>query len=246
VAARRAGWRAAQSTPLMTAAGGPLGMISTHFRRPRKLTDAECRVVDILANELAGAIERIGAEQTLRESERTLRQNQVWLAAQKEAFQSAMNGAPLEASLGVLVRAAVEQSGSERRCAFYIADEAGRCLRHVVGMPAAYAARVDGFAISPESLACGLAVATGEPVITPDVLDEPRWRPWIALAQDFHYRGCWSFPVETATGRLVGSFAMYFVEPRHPSPRDRQLAATLSHTAAIIISRDQEGRARRA
>ena len=35
---------------------------------------------------------------------------------------------------------------------------------------------MDGFAISPESLACGLAVATGTPVITREVLEEARWK----------------------------------------------------------------------
>jgi hypothetical protein len=31
-------------------------------------------------------------------------------------------------------------------------------------------------------------------------------------------RGCWSFPVETSTGKLVGSLAMYFRQPREPTP----------------------------
>jgi GAF domain-containing protein len=107
-------------------------------------------------------------------------------------------------------------------------------------MPETYALAVDGFKISPESLACGLAVASGEPVITPDVLEEPRWQPWTWLAREYDYRGCWSFPVETSTGRLVGSLAFYFREPRAPTPRDRELAAVLTQAAAIIISHHQE------
>jgi GAF domain-containing protein len=238
--ARRAGYRALQSTPLMTAAGIPRGMISTHFRQPRRLTDAECRVADIVANELSSALERIRADEALRESEHTLRRNQGWLAAQKEAFQAAMNGEPFESSLGILARAAIGQMEGGCRCAFYVANAAGNQLRHVVGMTADYARCVDGFEISPESLACGLAVATGEPVITRDVQEEPRWRDWVWLARDHGYRGCWSFPIETATGSLVGSFALYFPEPREPTSRDRELAATFTKTAAIIISRPRE------
>jgi two-component system CheB/CheR fusion protein len=188
--------------------------------------------------------ERKRAEAAQRDSEQTLRRNQIWLAAQKEAFQAAMNGAPLETSLGILVRAAVEQAESERRCAFYIADLAQSQLRHVVGMPESYAHHVDGFVISPESLACGLAVSTGTPVVTPDVLDEPRWHPWTWLAREYDYRGCWSFPVETSMGKLVGSFAMYFRQPHEPTPRDRELAAALTHAGAIIISHHQETEAR--
>jgi hypothetical protein len=48
----------------------------------------------------------------LRESKAALRDSEFWLAAQKEAFQAAVNGATLEASLGILVRTAVEQWGT--------------------------------------------------------------------------------------------------------------------------------------
>jgi two-component system CheB/CheR fusion protein len=56
-------------------------------------------------------------------------------------------------------------------------------LHHVVGMSASYAECVDGFKIDADSLACGLAVYTGKPVITPDVKAEPRWKPWLWLAE---------------------------------------------------------------
>lgn len=91
-------------------------------------------------------------------AEVALRRNQSWLSAQKEAFQAAMNGGSLDTSLGILIRSLVDQAHDERRCAFYIAE--GNVLHHVVGMPDSYARCVDGFRISPESLACGLAVAT--------------------------------------------------------------------------------------
>lgn len=171
-------------------------------------------------------------------AEAALRLNEGWLAAQNEAFQSAMNGAPLEASLGILIRALVSLGDDARRCAFYIAD--GEILHHVVGMSEEYARCVDGFRISLESLACGLAVAKGEPVITQDVMTEPRWEPWRWMAARFGYRGCWSFPVETSEGNLVGSLAMYFDKPHLPSPNDRRLAAAFTQTAAIIIWRHMQ------
>ncbi|MGH1574309.1 GAF domain-containing protein [Methylobacterium sp. P31] len=181
----------------------------------------------------------------LQQTEGALRRSEAWLVGQKEAFQAAMNGAPLEASLAILIDTAIQQAESARRCAFYIADAEGKTLRHVVGMPDAYARCVNGFEISPASLACGLAIAKGEPVVTADVQEEPRWEPWLWMARQFDFRGCWSFPIETASGRFVGTFAMYFREPREPTPLDRELAAALTHTAAIIISRHHETEERR-
>lgn len=51
------------------------------------------------------ALERQMQEKTvaLRESEAAARDSEAWLTAQKEAFQAAINGVPLEDSLSVLI-----------------------------------------------------------------------------------------------------------------------------------------------
>jgi signal transduction histidine kinase/ActR/RegA family two-component response regulator/PAS domain-containing protein len=169
--------------------------------------------------------------------------NEALLAGQKEAFEAAVNGAPLEASLGILVRTALQQLRSETRCAFYVANAERTRLHHVAGMPESYAELVDGFKIGTDSLACSLAVSRGEPIITTDVTQDLVWKDWRWLADQYAYRGCSSFPVE-AMGKLVGSFAMYFREPREPTLRERELATALTRAAAIIISRDQEAEER--
>ncbi|MDB6012212.1 MAG: hybrid sensor histidine kinase/response regulator [Gammaproteobacteria bacterium] len=64
------GYRAAQSTPLRDRNGALLGMITTHFRRPRKLSEAELRVIDIFAHEASHILERARADETLREEAR--------------------------------------------------------------------------------------------------------------------------------------------------------------------------------
>ena len=179
-----------------------------------------------------------------KNAEESLRESELWLAGQKQAFQAAVDGSPLSESLDMLIRMAIRQFRGEARCAFYIANAAGTELRHVVGMPEEYARYVDGFKIGPESLACGLAVHIGEPRITPDVCEDPSWRPWLWLAEQFDYRACWSFPVTTSTGKPIGSFAMYFKEPREAAQRDLQFANVVTHAAAIIISRNQEAEER--
>src|SRR5262245_55927544 len=117
----------------------------------------------------------------------------------------------------------------------------GTELHHVSGMAESYAECVDGFKVGSDSLACGLAVHTGCPVITPDVLNDPLWQPWMWLAKEYDFRGCWSFPVETEERRVVGTLALDFPTPRQASPQDLEAAATLTRAAAIIISRYLEG-----
>ncbi|MBO9516023.1 MAG: GAF domain-containing protein [Variovorax sp.] len=173
-----------------------------------------------------------------------LRQSEAWLAGQNEAFRCAINGAPLETSLGVLVRTALQQAPGEFRCAFYIADRDGVALRHVTGLPEACGEPLDAFRIGLDAPGCGVAVFTGKPVITRDVNESPRWVGWRDLAARHGFRACWSFPVETSSGRIIGSFSMYFARPRDATPRDYMFAAAMTQAASIIISRHQEAEER--
>lgn len=173
------------------------------------------------------------------------KQAEAWLAGQGEALEAALNDAPLDSSLGVLVRTATDRLGPEVRAAFYLAGPEGVTLSHVVGMPAAYAEAVDGFKIGPGSLACGLATHTGQPVVTSDVTKEPLWAPWLWLAEKFDYRGCWSFPIHTTAGKYVGSFALYWRKPREANQRDIEFAALVTQTAGMIIARHCDMEVRR-
>ena len=231
------GIRATQSTPMVTRSGEMVGVLNNQFRAPHRPNADQLRLIDLLAWNAAEIVERHRAGSALLDRE-------AWLAGQKGAFEAALRGAPLDEVLNMLVQTAVTQLGKDARCAFYLADPTGRELTHVTGMPEPYARCVDGFKISADSLACGLAVYNGEPVITVDVRDEPRWQPWLWLAEQYDYRAVWSFPVETTTRKVVGTFAVYFVAPRAASPRDHALASGLTRAAAIIIARHQEAQER--
>jgi PAS domain S-box-containing protein len=61
-----AGVRAVQSTCLMSSTGRLLGMISTHFSRPRRLSEGELRTMDLLARQATDYLERKKAEEALR------------------------------------------------------------------------------------------------------------------------------------------------------------------------------------
>jgi PAS domain S-box-containing protein len=111
-------------------------------------------------------------------------------------------------------------------------------------MPDSYTKQVEGFVIAYDSLACGLATATGQSVLTHDVFDEPLWQPWVHLAEEYDFRGCWSFPIETRAGKPIGTFAMYFASAREATPHDLALADVVTQAAAIIISHHTEAQER--
>lgn len=178
-------------------------------------------------------------DEIVKQAKEALRINEVRIRRQKEAFQSAMNGATLAASLNIMAWMVHEETKDEARTAFYIADADGARLHPVWGagnMPESYLRDVDGFIIGEDSIACGLAVPTGRAVITTDVREDPLWKPWAYLADAYDYRGCWSFPIKTRDNKAIGTFTMYFRQPKEPTPDHLALADVVTQAAAIIIS----------
>ncbi|HXY08277.1 MAG TPA: chemotaxis protein CheB [Terriglobales bacterium] len=71
--ARAAGYRAVQSTPLVSRDGTPLGMISTYFRSPHRPNEQDLRRLDLYVRQAVDFIERLTTDEALRDSEATTR-----------------------------------------------------------------------------------------------------------------------------------------------------------------------------
>jgi len=181
------------------------------------------------------------AAEIAQKAELALQVNEERMRAQKEAFQSVLNGAALADSLNILARLITRETSGDARTAFYVANSEGSFLRPIRGagnMPDTYLDLVDKFPIGEDSLACGLAIPTGRPVLTKDVFEEKIWNPWLYIATAHDYRGCWSFPILTTENKAVGTLAMYFKTPREATSKDLALADIVTQTAAVIISND--------
>jgi PAS domain S-box-containing protein len=72
-AARLAGYRAVQATPIMSSVERPLGILCTHFRSPHPLNDEDLRLLDLYVRLAADIIERHQADDALCKSEERLR-----------------------------------------------------------------------------------------------------------------------------------------------------------------------------
>jgi PAS domain S-box-containing protein len=70
---RRCHVRAVQSTPLISRKGQLVGMLSNHWRQPHQPSVRELRLLDVLRRQAADLLERVHAEEALRESEARMR-----------------------------------------------------------------------------------------------------------------------------------------------------------------------------
>jgi two-component system CheB/CheR fusion protein len=67
-AAQEAGYRGVQSTPLLSREGELLGVLSTHYPEPYRMTARDTHLLDLYAQQAADFIERLGAQDALRDS----------------------------------------------------------------------------------------------------------------------------------------------------------------------------------
>ena len=92
---------------------------------------------------------------------------------------------------------------------------------------------VDGATIGPRNGSCGTAMFTRKPVIVEDVTTDPLWADYREFARICGLRACWSTPILSPQGEVLGSFAMYREEKRGPRPEEDRLTKIATHVAGL-------------
>ncbi len=104
-------------------------------------------------------------------------------------------------------------------------------------LPESYIAALDGFVVGPQGGTCGAAVNRREPVFVSDVLTDPILEQVRDVIAAHGIRACWSAPIISHQGEILGTFAFYFRFVRVPNLSDMQLIEGASRIAAIAIER---------
>jgi PAS domain S-box-containing protein len=146
--------------------------------------------------------------------------------------------ARVEEILESLVRV-VEAQFAGLLCSVLLLDEDGQHMRHgaAPSLPEPYTKAIDGLCIGPKAGSCGTAMYRREPVVVTDILEDPLWEPYRDVVEPYGLRACWSTPILASSGKTLGSFAMYYCEPRSPSPAETRALEMATHLAGIAIER---------
>jgi two-component system, cell cycle sensor histidine kinase and response regulator CckA len=148
--------------------------------------------------------------------------------------------APLPKILEVMC-AHIEKQHSGLLCSVLLLDADGTTLRHgaAPGLPKEYAEAINGTQIGPCVGSCGTAAYRKQPVIVCDIDTDPLWAGYRDLARLHGLRACWSTPITSQDGGILGTFAIYYREPRTPDAEHRQLITHATHLAGIAIEHDR-------
>ena len=188
------------------------------------ITDVNGAVVQLLA---------VSRDITERRLEEALR------GARHQVLGMIGTGTPLAGALAYLVRF-IEDHANGMLCSVLLLDDDGIRVRHVAApsLPREYVQMIDGSVIGPGTGSCGTAMHLRTPVIVTDMLTDPLWENYREAARRSGQRACWSTPIVSVEGHVLGSFAMYYAEPRSPGDEERQLIESAADIARIAIEQD--------
>jgi PAS domain S-box-containing protein len=161
-------------------------------------------------------------------------------AEERRVLEMIASGRPLGEVLDAVVRM-IEDHARPTIGSVLLLDPDGARVRHgaAPSLPEAFNRAVDGSEIGPLAGSCGTAAYLREPVFVDDIETDPRWASYRELARQSGLRACWSAPIFTSDGRVGGTFALYYREPRRATQQELELIARVSHLAGIAIQRKE-------
>lgn len=162
-------------------------------------------------------------------------------------LQRIAKGESLSDVLNHVLLAVEAQSSVTLRTAIALVDDTGCTLNHAAApsLPAAYVARTQSVPIGPDVASWGAAAHAKQPVYVQDIDTHPNWMQWRDVAAEHGLRACWSTPIQTPDGRLLGVFSNYYMTPRLPSTHDIEAIALVTRTATLAIERHRTEQALR-
>ncbi len=168
------------------------------------------------------------------------------LAGENRVLEMVAKGDSLSDILEILCLLVEEQS-SGVLASILLMDANGKQLRHgaAPNLPKAYTEAIDGAFIGPAVGSCGTAAYRAEQVIVSNIATDPLWDAFRDLALSHSLLACWSTPIFSSEGKVIGTFAMYYREPRSPSPLEQDTIKHITHLAGVAIQRKLAETARR-
>lgn len=161
-------------------------------------------------------------------------------AGQIKILEEIVADAPLEDILDQVVLLAESQSVG-LFCSILLLDADGVTLRRgaAPSVSEPFLGATKGIRVGPYNASCGAAAHRREMVVVSDILSDPLWNEYRQVASAHGFRSCWSTPIISRNGDVLGTFAMYSRSVREPVKVEYQLIEFSARLAEIAIERAQ-------
>jgi PAS domain S-box-containing protein len=159
---------------------------------------------------------------------------------QIKILESVGRGDPLKTILERIV-GFVEAQENGLLCSILLLDSKQGRVRHgaAPNLPDEFNRMVDGSKIGANEGSCGAAAHSGKTVIVEDIETHPNWVNYKQYAIPHGLRACWSSPIFSPTKEVLGTFAIYYKEPRLPDDYELYWVEVATYLASIAILRNR-------
>jgi PAS domain S-box-containing protein len=166
------------------------------------------------------------------------KRSEALLAGEKQLLEMVAGGHSMSEILEAICRL-VESTAGGCYCSVLLADPSGTRVEHgaAPSFPASFINSIIGRPLKIDEGPCGLAVRLNEQVIVADLTTETRWPDLRRLILAHGLRSCWSTPISSAAGKILGTFGVYYREPKTPTSLHQSLLEQFKHIARIAIER---------
>jgi PAS domain S-box-containing protein len=172
------------------------------------------------------------------------KQAEALLFAEKHTLEMIAGSASLTDILNDLCDA-IDQQAEGLICTVLLMDADGHRLWPIAGprVPEGWTKIITPLEIGPRVGSCGTAAYHKRLVIVSDVATDPLWADFKDAVVAHGLRACWSQPLVSTTGEVVGTFAMYYTKPRSPGEHELQLIERAARLALIAVERERARKA---
>jgi GAF domain-containing protein len=149
------------------------------------------------------------------------------------------SGRDLESVLERYLVEVEEASDSDIKTSILLLDRDRAHLLHgaAPSLPKAYCEAIDGIAIGPSVGSCGTAAYAGHSIFVTDIASDPLWTDFRELALSHDLRSCWSTPIRSDEGEVIGTFAIYHSTKSAPTEEEICAIKDISGHVAGAIAR---------
>src|SRR4029077_13214138 len=160
------------------------------------------------------------------------------LASQNLVLEMIVSGAVLDDVLQA-VAALIELRDPPARCSILLPDPDGSTLRLKAApkLSESFVRALDGQPIDPLAGASGAAAYRKERVIVPDTAVDPLYQHSTEPVQKHRLRSCWSTPILSQEGALLGVITVYRQRPHVPTQTEIRAVEEAARLARIAMER---------
>ena len=126
------------------------------------------------------------------------------------------------------------------KCSILLLNESKKNLLSASArsLPDFYNEAINGVEIGEKVGSCGSATYKQQRVIVENIDTHENWQPYLELTQKANLHACWSEPIFSSSGEILGSFAIYNEKAKKPTDFELKLISSYAHLASVAIEKE--------